>query len=115
MERGQDWTPRRQDRGRQAARLTAVNLLGSGITEAQRRKATHFPAPSSNVEEFRRSMEQRETGENPQKEQAKSKAGPFGCIVFEGREEGATLWELPWGIWKPKGGIMGARQFTGFT
>lgn len=54
MWRGQDWTPRRQDRAREAARLTAVNLLGSGTTEAQRRKATH-----SNVEEFRGSMEKR--------------------------------------------------------
>lgn len=54
--RGQDWTPRRQDRAREAARLTAVNLLGSGTTEAQRRKSTHSPAPSSNVEEFRGSM-----------------------------------------------------------
>lgn len=54
----------------------------------------------------------RETGEYPRREQTRSKAGPFGCIILGGREEGATLWELSWEIWKPKryhGGKTGYR------
>lgn len=46
---------------------------------------------------------ERETEEYPRKQQARSKAGPFGCIVLGGREEGATLWELSWGVSNPKG------------
>lgn len=37
------------------------NPPGSGVTEAQRRKATHSPAPRSNVEEFR-DLQSREGG-----------------------------------------------------
>lgn len=36
----------------------------------------------------------------------------MGCLVLGGREEGATKWELSWGIWKPKGCHEGRAAYS---
>lgn len=111
--RRQDWTPRRQDRGRKAARLTAVNLLSSGATEAQRRKDTHSPAPSSNVEEFKGSMEHGgRLGSTHERNKPGAKQDRLGVRSLEVDKRVQAFGKC---LGESVSQIRGARQLTGIT